>query len=489
MKNSNGKAYISRNIKGTVITVCAVLFAVGVLVCVFALLQTGRTVRKRSGNSGLGRYPMFPFYYTDSGSLYVVKDASSGVQEADDSVEKCVTVSLENSVYYLRENIFYRYSAANGKRTKIENNVCDFTVSEDGKIIVYEKPDGSVYIRYGSAVKMIFQGTGRTDSARWEISDGKAVFLLNESERTCLRICDIYGNEKILTEKADFEGSFGKMSDNSLYYYMSDGILFVVNESGNEVFRLEGGSVLTDDVNSGAGNYVYDSKGALYYVMSSEAVKITDSLYKVISFSRDDGFLVYSASENDMICIYTCIRGKSLDRQRIFSPDTVFVYEDIYSILYCLGKDGVLKSYNIYDVNLEITAVAYHIESIDRYEEKGFVVCRKDNEDKTLIVRNNAVIQESEGKNDLFLYGRPDDVFLLVREREDCFSVDYGDSDGLMRICPKGNVVAFDEKVEYVLYYSDEGLYLWHGGENVYIGKCSDIVPVPDAGAKTGGGH
>ena len=105
MRRNIGKTYIKKEKKWNLIITLITIAVVAVVIAVIELLPGSAPELGYSDMNGVGRSFMYPFVFLDSNSnLYLMKEDCT-VTAIDDAVAAPVHDSVNDQIYYLRNNI------------------------------------------------------------------------------------------------------------------------------------------------------------------------------------------------------------------------------------------------------------------------------------------------------------------------------------------------------------------------------------------------
>ncbi len=504
MHHGVGKTYIKRERKWNIICTLAVLLVMAVVIGIFELLPGDSPELGYSEMNGLGRSFMYPFVFTDSrDDLYVMKDDMS-VTAVDDSVSSPVYDILNDDVYYIKDNSLYEYSLKSNDRTVLDENTVEFSLLGNRRAIICKSGSGvlKIYMFKGNRTERLTDTDENTAGVHsYCVSDEGVLF----SDGARLMYADYLGRTKEISGSLNASRKFYISDDGNLICYYEDNTMYIKDSDGETKYRGENvGPVLyqqspvfispsTSERESGDGvplrYFIKDigtsgenTVGTLQYFTGEEMKTVAENVYKVIYYSRDDDFILYSVPDGSGMTVYMSTGGRTPVRQIQCGTDYNFIFDDRTNYLYYQDSDSALYRYDIYDVNVKTVKVADSSGNIFDYYNRPFVVYEDAVSDEIYIVLKDK-IERINSKAEMRLYGRNSDTYLLCRQNADGnMTIDYVSGDRLTRIAgDAGASVFFDRDIENIIYNENDSLYVWRNGISTNAGnyrniKATDVI-------------
>ena len=105
---------------------------------------------------------------------------------------------------------------------------------------------------------------------------------------------------------------------------------------------------------------------------------------------------------------------------------------------------------------------------------------KNDGSNDTYILFKKGDIERIDISNEIRLYGLDDDEYLLCRKySENKLSLDLVINDRATRLCQNiSKEVFFDANLDYILYSSNDKVFIWHEGDSKTIGDFTGITAV-----------
>ena len=502
------KGFVAKDRRGNIIFFVTVCLVAVIVVAILSLLP-GRLVHTGDlENSGVGRLDMFPFVFTnEEGMLYIIRDNTMMVSEIDDSVGKCVSDSSTDQVYYVRDDVLYRYDITSNTRVELLQDVQDFILTDKRKTIFYTDCAGNIQYYNGRETSLISQYKDPLPEQYYVSGDNALLFLENydrEDGSAQLCLADADGQVKRYDLRVNGDKSFGfNISEKRICFYQGND-LCVMNEQGKQLASFAEGTAVSDTVQpslvSGTTQYVTFAKHIAdrYIVTRNVETEQSTLLYfnggKIKEIAKDIEQILYYAEERDMILyttlqqdgsvkVYRSMKGGKGEAQLSCDQDTKFLFDRLSDYLYYQLQDGTLYRYNIYDVNRKSVKVASDTGLLYQYPNKPFVGYESKNGDQIYLVDSDNSIRQYDGKNEVQLYGHRDDRYFLMRTYGNSrISLDYVQGSEMTRLSGDvGQQIFFDEQMNYVLYTSGGKLYAWDKTNTTEIGSFGTIYAVPVA--------
>ncbi len=499
------KGYVARDRRGNVIFFVSVVLVAAIVVAILALLP-GRFVRIGGRkNGGVGRHEMFPFVFqNEEGMLYVIPDSDLDVREIDDSVSQSVCDAAQNHVYYTRNGILYRYDVKANTRMEILQEVRDFILTDQRKVIYYADRNGRLKYYNGTASGVLSEKQDVLPEQYYVCNGSRLLFLEDYkkedgSARLCLANAD--GSVKRYDVRINGDKLFSfNQSGNRICFYQGNEFC-IMSEQGKILTRIDGGTAVTNTVQaslvSGSTQYVtyskhttdryiviggQDNQSKLVYFNGSKIREIAKDIKQILYYSEERDMILFTVTQNDgSVKVYQSVEGGRADAQLSCRPDTKFFFDSQSDYLYYQLFDGTLHRYNIYDVNRKSVKVSSNTGLIYQYPNKPFVGFESKDGEQMYLVHSDNSIRQYDWKQEVQLYGLRDERYFLLRTYgNNRISLDYVQGTEMTRISGDvGQQVFFDEKMSVVLYTSGEQLYAWNKVNTTEIGSFGRISAVP----------
>ena len=339
----------------------------------------------------------------------------------------------------------------------------------------------------------------------YAVSDEGVVF----AEGNMLKYCNFLGKSKVITNKLNTSKKFYLSSDNTNVCYYEDNTLVVSDVKGKTIKKLENGQIIINQpetalimpttnelqgndcvefryflsnivqVETDAENSIKRSAGVLNYFNGNKFKQIAKDIYKVIYYSKEDNFLLYTVLNGNKMDVYMTSKGDKPKKQISCDITDSFIFDNRTYYLYYKDSAGILWRYDIYDVNHKKVKISENIGNIYDYYNKPFVAYT-DSEQQFVYLILKDKIERTDADYDVRLYGRNHETYLLCRQNTNgLMTLDYVFEDRLTRIA--NNVTSnifFDRDMEYVIYNENQKMYLWHKGEIILIGDYDTVKAV-----------
>ncbi|MBP1588042.1 MAG: hypothetical protein ILO53_06550 [Clostridia bacterium] len=522
MENSGYKVVSNRSDqrKRFLIAFISFALALGFVIAVFSLTLGRRTREWMDGTAGFSRSTVFPYPFVSGSSLYVLRDSHT-VEEVDNNVKNAVYDPVVNAVYYVYEPTaeLYEYSVNDRSRVKLCGGVDTFSLFKDRTYIAFVSTSGGICIYSYNSKKV---STLRNGSAVGNIAADappfyagvSSVYFFDEFDPAAgtatLKQWKMSGAVTVIAENVlNGQGLLVWPNDRAVGFYTPNGFC-IDTRDGNETAVGTGFSPILpeapDYTDTGfdaverfdcctAVRYLCSrdensGKLSIYSVsVSAQTVKtafIAGGVSDVIGYDDADEILIYriDRSENESAVYKTQKGGKP---QELFLADagSELMLEPVSNCVYIKSPDGVATFVEIFDKARTKHVVSNAAASLSPYYRKPFaVVTNAKGSAKTIVINRN--ISESYNISETRLYGKADNVFLLLRENDqpDRVSLDFSSASVLKRItgdCVKASIV-FDKNIEHVVYYGSGALYVYTEGESVLVAEFEqETLPVPVA--------
>ncbi|MBR5280567.1 MAG: hypothetical protein IKU26_06355 [Clostridia bacterium] len=502
------KGFVAKDRRGNLVFFVTVCLVAMIVVAILSLLP-GRLVHTGGlDNSGVGRLEMFPFVFTnEEGLLYVVRDNTMAVSEIDDSVSQCVSDSLTDQIYYIRNDILYRYDMKSNTRQELLQDVRDFVLTDKRKTIFYVDCAGNLKYYNGRVSGLLSQYKDPLPEQYYVSGNNRLLFLENynrEDGTAQLCLADGDGQVKRYDLRVNGDKIFGFNTSGKRICFYQGNDFCVMNEQGKILARFEEGTAVADTVQatlvSGTTQYVsfYQSisdhyivtknlesdQSPLWYFNGEGTKEIAKDIERILYYSEERDMILYTMLQQDgSMKVYRSMKGGKGEAQLSCSPDTKFLFDSQSDYLYYQLADGSLYRYNIYDVKQKSVKVASNTGLLYQYPNKPFVGYESKNGEQIYLVHSDNSIRQYDGKNEVQLYGLREDRFFLMRTYgSNRISLDYVQGREMQRLCGDvGQQIFFDEKMNFVLYTSDGKLYAWDKTHTTEIGTFGMIYAVPIA--------
>ena len=520
MENSGYKVVSNRTDQRKKFFIAFISFALalGVVIAIFSLTLGRRTEDWMDGTAGYSRSTAFPYPFISGRSLYVLRSDRS-LDEVDNNVKDAVYDPAVNAVYYIYEPTaeLYEYSVNDRTRVRLCAGVDKFSLFKDrthiafsalsGDICVYSYNSRSVsVVRSGIPGRLLPQGlppfyTGESSIYFFDEFDesGSAATLKQWKMSGAVSVVSegVDPAEGVLIWKNDSAVSF--TTESGLCVCPRDGTPAVIGKGYYPVLPLE-----TDNIYSGADTVNrFDSCAGIRYLclpdektgavslysvsVSSKNVKtalVAENVSAIVGYDDSEEILIYKAGRSETeISVFRTRKGGKPQELFFADLDSELFFEPISNCVYIMSKDGAATRVDIFDSAKTKYLVSDDAAAIRSYYRKPFVVLETGSGAyRTIVINKN--VNETYNASETRLYGKSDNVFLLLRTKASGSSVslDFSNSGVLKRIsgdCVMSSVV-FDKKIENVIYYGGGTLYLYSGGENFTVGTFSEVtVPVP----------
>lgn len=501
-----GKTYIKKEKKWGILITFITLVIVGIVIAVIELLPSDVPELGYSEQNGLGRSFMYPFVFTDGQAQLYVMQEDNKVVTIDNNTSGVLHDSTYGKVYYIRNTMLYEYSVKTNDRVALCDNVSEFTILGNRRGIVYTDTSNRLlmYLFKGEEVVLLTKNEA-TEAPYYAVSDEGVVF----AENTTLKYCDFLGKGKVITEKLNTSKKFYVSSDSENICYYEENVLIVCDVAGKTIQKLDNGQLLInqpetalvypttnelsgndgvefkyflsniEQVEPNAENSVKHSAGVLKYFSGNKFSQIATDIYKVIYYSKEDNFLLYTVLNGDKMDVYMTSKGGKPQKQISCDITDSFVFDNRTLYLYYKDSAGSLWRYDIYDVNHKTVKISDNIGTIYDYYNKPFVAYT-DSEHKYVYLILKDKIERTDADYDVRLYGRSHETYLLCRQNSNgLMTLDYVFEDRLTRIA--NNVTSnifFDRDMEYIIYNENQKMYLWHKGEIILIGDYDTVKAV-----------
>jgi hypothetical protein len=504
-----GKTYIKKEKKLSFLITLITLVVVGMVIAVIELLPGDVPELGYSEQNGLGRSFMYPFVFTDGhDQLFIMKEDNS-VVTVDNNVSYSLHDSAYEKVYYIRNTMIYEYSIKTNDRVALCDNAKEFSLLGNRRGIVYTDTSNRLLLYLFKGEENVLLSTeGNTELPYYVVSDEGVVFADGQT----LKYCDYFGESKVITENLNTLKKFYISSDNEYICYYEENTLILSRSNAKQIKKLENGQMIlcqeetalmyptTNELKDNDGvpfNYFLSNieqvdtnsnksgtykTGVLQYFNGNKFTEIATDIYKVIYYSQEDNFLLYTVLNGDKMDVYMTSKGGTPKKHISCDINNIFLFDNRTNYLYYRDAEGMLWRYDIYDTKHKTVKLAEDISNIYDYYNKPFVAYTdKEQQHVYLILKDK--IERTDADYDIRLYGRSHETYLLCRRNSNgLMTLDYVFEDRLTRIANNvGLNVYFDRDLEYAVYNENSKMYIWHNGEIICIGdyeavKAVDII-------------
>lgn len=511
MTENKIKTYITRDKKRNAVIAFCVVFFVFVIISILELVPGNITDPTQDDDMGVGRVQLFPFVFTDSdAALYVVNDTYT-VLPIDDSVTQSIHDASKGNVYYLRNNQLFEYDISANTRKQLIDNCASFILFEDRSAIFTIGLDNSAYLylyKGDKYVKLSEKSMSNilTDSL-YCVGENGVLFADNSNAETGkmdLLYCNRNAKVIKIAENIDPGKSFYIDTSSEYVCYKKDGTLFFADLKGNVVAKNEGAqlvknsseSYITEPINKKVqsnqsvafkyllSNIVSDEDGTtagLMYFKNGKLLKVAEKISNVIYYSQKDDMILYTVQGENSSTIYMSSKGGKPQKQITCDKDATFLYQESLGLLYFRNEDATLNRYKVLDVSLKISKISDNTGFLYSYYNKKIMGYQKnDGSNDTYILFKKGDIERIDISNEIRLYGLDDDEYLLCRKySENKLSLDLVINDRATRLCQNiSKEVFFDANLDYILYSSNDKVFIWHEGDSKTIGDFTGITAV-----------
>lgn len=509
MARKIGKTYIKKGRKIGFIIMFVALIVTGIVITVIGLLPSNVPELGYSDQNGLGRSFMFPFVFTDNqAQLFVLKEDKT-VVPVDNNVSYSLHDSSHESIYYIRETKLYEYSLKTNDRVLLIENAVNFSLLGNRRGIVYTDPSNRLlmYFFKGKENTLLAEGDSQ-QSPYYTVSDEGVVYADGKN----LKYCDFEGKIKTLTKNLNTSKKFYISTNNEQICYCEDSTLVICNTNGKTIKKIKNGHPIVSQeatalfyptTNEIAGNDGIEFKyflsnieqvtanknnsgkysaGNLQYFDGNKLKEVAKNIYKVIYYSVEDDFLIYTVLNADKMDVYMTSEGDKPKKQITCDIESSFMFDNRSNYLYFKDANATFWRYDIYDVNYKKVKIAEDMGTVYDYYNKPFVAYTdKEQKFAYLILRDEIV--RMEANLDIRLYGKNHEIYLLCRQNSNgLMTLDYVFDERLKRIANNvGSNIFFDKDLEYIIYNENKKMYMWYDGNITCIGdyeavKAVDII-------------
>lgn len=505
------KTYVTRDKKRNAIIAFCVVFVVFVIIAILELMPGNETDLTQDDDMGVSRAQMFPFVFTDSNSDLYVLNEKYNVLPVDDSVTQAVHDTSRGNVYYLRNNQLFEYDISSNTRKKLIDNCAYFVLFEDRSAIFTIGLDNFAYLYLYKGDKHIKISKSAVSNILTDnlycTGENGVLFADNSNEITGkmdLLYCNHNAKVTKVAENIDPGKSFYIDSSSKYICYKKNGVLIFADIKGNIVTKKEGSqlvknsseSYITESINkkvqsnqSVAFKYLLTNivsgedgiTAALMYFKDGKLLKIAEKISNVIFYSQKDDMILYTVQKDNSSIIYMSNKGGKPQKQITCDKNATFLYQESLGLLYFRNEDAALNRYKVLDVSLKISKISDNTGFLYSYYNKKIMGYQKnDGSNDTYILFKKGDIEKIDISNEIRLYGLDDDEYLLCRKySENKLSLDLVINNNATRICQNiSKEVFFDANLDYILYSSNDKVYIWHQGQSKVIGNFSGISSV-----------
>lgn len=509
MAHKIGKTYIKKERKLSFIITLLTLVIVGVVIAVIELLPSDIPELGYSEQNGLGRSFMYPFVFTDGqNQLFVLKEDNS-VVTVDNNVSYSIHDSKHEKIYYIRNTMIYEYSIKTNDRIALCDNAKEFSLLGNRRGIVYTDAANRLLI-------YLFKGEENLILTKEEASESPYYVVSNEgvafNDGKKMLYCDYMGDSKVLSENLNTAKKFYISDDDKNICFYEENKLIITDTKGKVIQTIDNGQIITSQEetaliypttnelnnnegvkfkyflsnigqveisNTSLGSY---SAGVLQYFNGKKLNKVATNIYKVIYYSNEDDFLLYTVLNADKMDVYMTSNGGKPRKQITCDVNDSFLFDNVSDYLYYRDSEGTLNRYDIYDTKHKAVKIADDIKNTYAYYNKPFVAYTDKEQEYVYLVLNDK-IERTDADYDIRLYGRSHEAYLLCRQNSNgLMTLDYVFEDRLTRIANNvGLNIYFDRDLENAVYNENGKMFLWHKGNITCIGdyeavKAVDII-------------
>ena len=219
--------------------------------------------------------------------------------------------------------------------------------------------------------------------------------------------------------------------------------------------------------------------GVLQYFDGQDFKEVAKDIYKVIYYSKEDNFLLYTVLKNDKMDVYMTSKGAEPKKQITCDVGSSFVFDNKSKFLYFRDAESTLWRYDIYDAKYKTVKIAENTGNIYDYYNKPFVAYTDKEQQFDYLILKDKIVRAEAG-SDIRLYGRNHEIYLLCKQNSNgLVTLDYVFEDRLTRIANNvSSNIFFDKDIEFVIYNENQKMYLWHSGNITYIGDYESVKAV-----------
>lgn len=287
--------------------------------------------------------------------------------------------------------------------------------------------------------------------------------------------------------------------DSAVSYYEGEKFC-MFNTKNEEVKAFENTEIVMPTINPAAEDAtniarIYDGCLNLRYIVKDGALcsvtvsrqdtnvsEVDANFADVVAFDEVNDVIVYRVAEEEIFGIYVSHKGGKGRKVLSANEFTRFMYEGNAGHLYYIdGKDNLF----FVDVN-DIQLIAYPVcgdcDTVFDYDRKPFAVSlSSDGLTKTMVLNENDI--RTYGSGEFRFYGLSDGKYVMMKDTDKpgMVSLDIVDGDQITRISSECLPnVAFDKKLEGIIYKNQEELFLFENGKSISLGKfIGEIEEVP----------
>lgn len=506
MAQKIGKTYITKGKKTGFLIMLITLVVMGIVIAVIELLPSNVPELGYSEQNGLGRSFMYPFVFTDSQSqLYVLKE-DNNVSAIDNNVSYSLHDSSHNRIYYVRENNLYEYSLKTNDRVVLCENAVKFSLLGNRRGVVYMDDSNRLLMYLFKGKENVLLSTQENKEVPYyAVSEEGVVF----ADGVKLKYCDYLGKIKELTQDLNVSKKFYVSSDNENVCFYEDSTLVICKTNGKVIKKLENGQpVISQDetaliypstnelkkndgiafkyflsnigqIEAEQNNPGMYNAGVLQYFDGKKFKEVAKDIYKVIYYSKEDNFLLYTVLNKDKMDVYMTSKGAEPKKQITCDVESIFLFDNKSKFLYYTDSESTLWRYDIYDVKYKQVKIAENTGNVYDYYNKPFVAYTDKEQQFDYLILKDKIVR-AEAASDVRLYGRNHETYLLCKQNSNgLVTLDYVFEDRLTRIANNvSSNIFFDKDIEYAIYNENKKMYLWHNGNITYIGDYESVKAV-----------
>ena len=204
-------------------------------------------IAKEVSRFGFSDDDKYIYYLNDDDELYSYYKKEIKIDTDVDSI----AAVTEDKIFYVKDDeLFFRSLKGKGDKVKVESELNDYLVNEDGSKILYENEDNELYVYKVSSKKSTKIADDISNLLDWSEDLNELIYSTSDDE--------VYYAKGTKTTKlvSDVEGVFYSDVDNKVVVYETDDVMYYQKGTGKAI-KVED----SEDVRS---VYIYNDK-ELYF--------------------------------------------------------------------------------------------------------------------------------------------------------------------------------------------------------------------------------
>lgn len=493
----------AKNIKKYWITFVVALSVALIIIAIFVLAIGGRKTNWITKNSGIGRENIFPYAFTCENGLFIATNENTILPVDTETSNEQFDADLKK-LYYVQNEKLYEYDLSKNYRKALLEGVLDYKLFAERTAIVCTGVGGELLLyQYNEKdSESLCQYFGK-DNENIAIGENLFVYKYQNGDKYELAYCTIEGEKTILSQDLSKDSRFFVFKNDRAVVYETASDVEIYNVKANKTVTLENAKLVCsndaanddyfgelvsveefgdfENVKYVIRNMDENGLGELSYIkfenrnISVASVAASVSPEYIVNFDEDDGIVVYAKGKD----IYYSKDG-SKPKLIATVTDAATVYFDPAGNKLFVNENDSVYYVNIFDRTLTKNKVFDGKALLfDSYPNKEICAVFSDTNEIYYVLSGNRIEKNDFGETRL--YGNSETKYIQLRlvNNGHIRAIDFVDGTKYVRICSNAEFnIAFDKKLENILYESNGELILYSNGENKSLGKYEGIESV-----------